>query len=188
MSGASAELRAVLRDQMPLEVDVFGGDSWQMFLTSPRRALWAALFYRSWLLSSTPSVDTRIAIGIGGVEYVPDRRVSEGQGEAFDISGRLLRSMAKTPLMRFGCPDAARRETWDAVVQLVDYIVATQWTQPRARAVTGALREWKQRDIAALWGARVIRQASVSEHLGKAGWSAINAAVDAFEAAWRDGA
>jgi hypothetical protein len=184
---ASVDLRLTLHDQMPLEVDNFGGDSWQVYLPSPERALWAALYFRACLLASTPSVDTRIAIGIGAVDYVPSHRVSEGQGEAFEISGRLLRSMTKTPLMRFGCSDEARQVTWDAVVQLVDCIIAARWTQPRARAVVGAFHGLKQHDIARLWLERTIKQPSVSGHLDKAGWSAIRTAVGAFDLAWRDG-
>ena len=183
---ASKELRSFLRGTMPLGVDVFRGDSWQMLLVTPSRALRAALFFRAWLRSSSPSVDTRIAIGIGAVGYQSMIRVSEGHGEAFDLSGRTLEGMVKLPRMRFNCADVSRQRVWDATVGLIDNIIIQQWTPPRAQALTGALRSWRQGQITTLWGGRGIAQSSVSEFLSKAGWGAVKTALDAFEMEWRD--
>ena len=169
---------------MPLDVDIYSGDTWQALILKPHLALRAALFYRACLLSGKPAVDTRLAIGT--VNFVPGKRVSEGDGDAFRLSGRTLESMDRLPRMRFRCQEKQKELAWDTVVQLVDAIVTRHWTQPRSLAMTGALRGWNQKRIAQLW-TRPIKQSSVSKHLGSAHWNTIEAAIDAFEDTWNIG-
>ncbi len=199
---------------MPLDIDVFRGDGWQALLFDPTMALRAALFFRAFIISRIdhPGVDTRMAIGIGSVDYVPPGNVAAGDGAAYRASGKLLESMT-TPRRGFircafaSCamsesiahftpgltPGAAAsgpghtpipdEEMVDALVRLAG-AAGGQWRSRRAMAVEGALKGWRQAEIAANWpafaGGPISRQA-VGRHLDRAGWHGIDHAVDVFE-------
>ncbi len=171
-------------DLMPWPVDVFRGDGWQILLTDPALSLRTGLFLRAHIRSSAgKDVDTRLAIAIGAVDYVPEGRVSAGDGEAFRMSGRLLEKMTAPGAgsIRFrmdrhpssGCLDALARMTGD---------MARQWTPPQARAVAGALQGMPHPQISRLWKKPISPQA-VSKHLARAGWPGLRHALEAFEQA-----
>lgn len=180
MKRAGSELKNQLGPAMPLGVDIYGGDTWQVLLSEPKKALCAALLYRAHLLASTEKTDTRLVIGIGTVDFVPRGRVSEGEGEAFQASGRLLTEGQGASRMRFAAPGHPEWELWDVVVTLLDALIVRQWTAKRALALTGALRHWTQKRIRTLWKPP-IRQQSVVEHLQGAAWEATEQTLDAFE-------
>jgi predicted DNA-binding protein YlxM (UPF0122 family) len=75
------------------------GDSFQGVLFMPEEALKAAILIRANLLShpigKNIRLDARIAIGLGKIEYMPEDRVGEGDGEAFRNSGMELDGMKK---------------------------------------------------------------------------------------------
>jgi len=68
---------------------IFRGDSFQGVLSRPDEALNAALIIRASLLSKFKGkrtrLDSRIAIGIGKIDYLPLDQAGEGDGEAFRI-------------------------------------------------------------------------------------------------------
>ena len=183
MKEGSKLLKEWLGKDMPLVVDIYGGDSWQMLLTEPGRALAAGLFFRAYHLSATVGkCDTRVAIAVGTIDFVPGKNVSEGDGEAFRLSGQLLAEGLGKRRMGFAAADAAA-DVWDVAFDLIDALVTHQWSAKRALAVSGALRGWRQEDIGRLWDPP-IEQASVNRHLASAGWAAISHAVTAFEGHW----
>ncbi len=181
----SQTVRQYFDQSVPLAVDIFRGDSWQMLFTEPRLGLRAALLFRALLISSEPSMDTRVAIAIGAVDHIPSERASEGQGEAYRLSGRKLEALKKPVRMGFSCADEREEATWDTVVQLVDALMTLQCTRPRAIALTGVLRDMKQEDTGRLWGDGPIAQGSVSKHLRGIGWGAISTALRLYEKRWR---
>ena len=211
---------------MPLDIDVFRGDGWQALLFDPAMALRAALFFRAFIISRIdhPGVDTRMAIGIGSVDYVPPGNVAAGDGAAYRTSGKLLESLTTPRRGLIRCafapcampeaitdftpglfpnrsthlppdltPGAAAsgpghaaipdEEVMDALVRLAG-AAGGQWRSRRAMAVEGALKGWRQAEIAANWpefaGGPISRQA-VGRHLERAGWHGIAHAVDVFE-------
>ncbi len=203
---------------MPSDIDVFRGDGWQALLSDPVLALRAALFFRAFIISRIdhPGIDTRIAIGIGSVDYVPPGNVAAGDGAAYRASGKRLesmitprrgiircafapcampggttdfisnRSMHLTPGAATGGPGQASipdEEMVDALVRLAG-AAGGQWRTRRAMAVGGALKGWRQAEIAAGWpesaGGPISRQA-VGRHLERAGWHGIAHAVNVFE-------
>lgn len=177
---AAAALRKFLGDAVPLDIDVYAGDSWQLLLTRPGAALRAAVFLRAFLLDRADGLDTRIAVAIGGIDFVPGERVSEGDGEAFRLSGRLLQESDPGRRMRFASSHVPDAGTWDVVFGVVDAIITQSWSAKQARAVSGALRGWTLSRIASLWGSPVA-ESTVRSHLKKAGWPAIERAIDHFE-------
>ncbi|HEV7299603.1 MAG TPA: hypothetical protein VGN72_09585 [Tepidisphaeraceae bacterium] len=193
MHEASRQIRLHFRHDVPLEVEVFSGDSWQMLVADPGRVFRVGLFYRAYLLSemNLRGFDTRMAIAVGTVDFVPGERVSEAEGPAFRGSGRLLQEMTTggsahaRARVRFMGPDPSSADSlaWDACALLLDAIVQKNWSAGRARAITGALRSIKQETIGELWDP-AIRQAGVAQHLRGAEWGAINGLLDRFETVW----
>jgi len=169
---------------VPLEVDIFRGDSWQLLVLDPAKALRLSLFYRATIRAKmeSPNLDTRMAIAVGNIDSIPKTRVSEGHGEAYLLSGEALDSLnrSKAANMCFAHRNDETAGTFDIIVRLIDAI-ATRWTDKQALAVSGALRGLKQEEIAEkLWEKRITQQA-VAQHLSRAGWDALEKGIDFFE-------
>lgn len=168
---------------MPYEVDVFRGDGWQILLTDPVFVLRAALYFRACLKSRSPSkkIDSRLAIGVGLIDYVPDNRVSAGDGEAFRISGKMLEQMnsPRSGTMRFVMNSDDQGVLLDGIVRMAGAF-ADAWTARQSLAVTGALQGWSRKQIGGLWKDTISPQA-VGRHLERAGWYAVAHGVRVFE-------
>ena len=169
------------------EVDVFAGDSWQVLVSSPARALRVGLCMRALLKSyrELPSADTRIAIGIGDVEFVDEDSLSQSQGEAFMLSGEALdRLREESVRMAVAVPNALRgngdeqlldlQETLDMMLVLIDAI-CKDWTARQSAIVSRALMGRTQVRIAE---EMAISQPAVSQMLDAAKWSAVDNALD----------
>jgi hypothetical protein len=178
---SSRQLRRIFGKIVPLDVDVFRGDSWQVLLSDPPQSLRTALMFRAllrWKMESH-SFDTRLAIGVGTATVMPRWRVSEGSGEAFRASGLALDSMKKRR-MSFSFPGSDVEAPLDVIVHLLDEI-AVRWSDRQARAVVGALQGWTQKKIAANWEEPAITQQAVALHLEAAGWHAMDRGIIEFE-------
>jgi len=174
MRDASKAVRAAFGRAAPLNVDIFRGDGWQLLVTDPSRALRASLLYRAHLRSrmESDSVDTRMVIAIGAIDFIPGKRVTEGDGPAYRLSGSALETMSRTENMRFVLPGMPEETALNIMVQLVDWI-ASRWSDKQALAVSGALRGWKQDRIAKTCWPEPISQQAVAQHLERAGWNSI---------------
>ncbi|MFP4614626.1 MAG: hypothetical protein ACLFRB_02035 [Thiohalorhabdus sp.] len=182
---AVAELRDAAWTEEPLpvgELDIFRGDSWQLLLREPGWALRAAVYLRASLLMQGIA-DTRIAIGIGGVDRVAEERVSQSAGEAFQLSGEALDAMG--PRFRIAlnpAPSLALPARWAGLVAHLCDSVMAQW-------------EGRQIEIARLAcyypdasheeiGARLsppITQQAVSKSLLGSGWYGLAEALTVME-------
>ena len=172
-----ATLTDWLTDQAITPVALFGGDSWQVLVADPGNSLRVSLFIRASLLASPLNIDTRFAVAIGGVDFVPPTGVEEADGEAFRASGRLLNDgLPARCSAGFVHADAELAERWRVVYRLVDVLCQTNWTANRARAVSGALRGLTGSEIGELWPSPISKQ-TVSRHLLEAGWESIEEAV-----------
>jgi hypothetical protein len=180
---AGTELARLFPAAMPWEVDMFRGDGWQFVLADPVISLRAALFFRAYLRARAGgfSTDVRLAIGVGPIDYVPDNRVSAGDGTAFRLSGRLLDQMArqKSGSMRFIMENRKLALPLDGITLLIGAL-ADSWTERQARAVTGALQGLTITRITGQWPDRISRQA-VGKHLARARWSEIRMGLKIFE-------
>jgi hypothetical protein len=184
MKEASRILRKSFVESVPLDIDIFRGDSWQMLVLDPTKALRLSLFYRTTIRAKAPvsNLDTRMAIAIASIDSVPKTRVSEGHGDAYLLSGEALDrlSRAKSANMCFVHENNKIADMFDVLVRLIDAI-ATRWTDKQALAVSGALRGMKQEEIAEkLWEKKITQQA-VAQHLGRAGWDALEKGILYFE-------
>ncbi|MGM0453352.1 MAG: hypothetical protein ACQERN_09335 [Thermodesulfobacteriota bacterium] len=163
------------------DVSVFRGDSWQTLVVAPVYAFRAALFFRAAIRSAVAGVDTRMAIGIGRIDYVPEKRVSAGDGPAFRRSGKMLEQMtgSRAGRLRLAFPDIEAEGEIDAIVRLAGTL-GDRWSRRQAKAVLGALKGFSPTRIAADWPPPISRQA-VGKHLSRAGWPALAHALCVVE-------
>jgi hypothetical protein len=179
------DLDAAFPGLMPYGPDMFRGDGWQILLADPVLSLRTALYVRAHIKAHAPvsGVDARLAIGVGPVDYVPEGRVSAGDGTAFRLSGKLLDGMTspRSGLMRFGAEARGNRDLLDAIVRMTGAF-AGLWTGRQALAVTGVLRGWPRSRIAGLWENSISLRA-VGKHLERANWTAVESGIKAFERA-----
>lgn len=167
-------------------IAIYGGDSWQLVLARPSVALRTALFMRASLLASPLEIDTRLAIAIGGIDFIPAGRIGYGDGEALRISGRRLSELSSCSVsMGFECPDISLSRQWDLAVCLIDALIRTNWTANRARAVSGALRGLTGVEIGELWPVPIAKQ-TVGRHFTEVAWKAVERALGEFESCYSD--
>ena len=174
---ASRDTRKAFPDAVPLDVDVFRGDGWQLLVGDVARCLRVGLFFRACLRSTAKrgrGLDTRVAIGVGRVDFVRER-VSQGDGEAYRLSGRALETMPRKQRLLLVEASAKAADAQATIVRLVDVLVQN-WTGRQALAVCGALRGWTQEEIAKEWPESISQQA-VTKHLEGAEWPALAAAL-----------
>ncbi len=162
-------------------MDTFRHDSWQLLLTRPEKALRTALFLRTVLRMESDAdtkYDSRIAIGIGQVEHIDEKNISNSRGSAFTHSGKLLDSM-KDSLLALGA-EKDNLPFWNtfqkSTIPLLDCIVS-DWTPTESQAVNSALMGLKQKQTADRWQSRndkkPTRQA-VSGSLQRAHWNTVH--------------
>lgn len=91
-----------LQDLTPFKYEMFRGDSFQIMVEKPEKAMCIAVLVKAGLKSRTPEEckilwDARIAVGIGDVSYEDDKLVTS-DGEAFHFSGREFDELGKRNL------------------------------------------------------------------------------------------
>lgn len=165
----------------PLPLDRYRGDGWQVVIADPRRALRAGLYVRAALRSGFEGrrLDTRVAIGVGTIDFITQDHVAEGDGEAYRLSGAAIDERGWRRLRFAGAPGVSTT-TVQVMLDLVDFI-AKEWTSAQAVAVAGALRGWTQEQTATRWVEKPITQQGVAHHLSRAGWDAVESALTWFE-------
>jgi len=174
---ASSETSQAFPAAVPLTVDVFRGDGWQLLVSDVTRSLRVGLYFRAVLRSAAErgrGLDTRVAVAVGTVDFVGER-VSQGDGEAYRLSGRTLEDMPRKQRLLLALPAGNETEALAIIVRLID-VLAQGWTGKQALAVRGALRGWTQEKIAKEWPESISQQA-VTKHLDGAQWPALEAAL-----------
>jgi len=178
---ASRETCKAFPKLVPLAADVFRGDGWQLLVTDIVQSLRVGLFFRACLRTAAErgrGLDTRMAIGLGRVDFVRER-VSQGDGDAYRLSGRELEAMPRRQYLRLVLPVEKKVEALTVIVRLID-VLARGWTGKQALAIRGALRGWTQEKIAKEWPEAISQQA-VTKHLDGAQWSALEEALTYVE-------
>lgn len=181
-------LSSLLKQQYPLDVlyDIsnFRGDGWQIICNRPKKAVEITLFIRMYFRFTfqEEKLDTRAAIGVGTIDFIPPQNISAGDGDAYLQSGHLLESFRE---QRMGIEFShAENETLSQAIKngilLLD-LIATSWSSGQCQSVFWALHGLKQKEIAANWKPNPITQASVSVSLKTAGWNQIKESLDLFE-------
>ena len=166
-----------------LPFTIHRGDSFQGVLSSPEDALKAAITIRSSLLSTFKGkkgrLDTRIAIGIGRIEYLSKNQVGEGDGEAFRNSGMELDTMKK------GERNLVIKTPWNDINEelktecaLLDALIK-RWTKEQAEAILYHIEGATQDEIAKKLN---IKQSAVSQRLKTGGFRAVHEFIERYKA------
>ncbi len=145
----------------------YRGDGWQVVLTKPGLLLDASLYILARLKAGQTHITTRMSIGVGPVETLGTRDLSDATGPAFFISGDQLGDMGRSRMMTLAGNGIGTEQV--AIVDLAECIAAG-WTATQAEAVAIHLegRLSRHEDIAEKLG--VTRQA-VQSRLSGAGLS-----------------
>ena len=172
------------------EIDVYRGDSWQMVCTDPARSLRAGLFFRALIKADREikPVDTRLSLGFGRIDFLPDQGISAGDGEAFRLSGAGLDNCKKDQRMCLVFPEdqeSAITRGLDQLIRLLDFQVQ-RWQPRQSEAVAGALLGFTQQRIAVDWVSEPVSQQTISQHLESAGWNVIKSTLAYFESTLMD--
>jgi len=136
---------------LPLRVDRFSGDTFQVLLSKPSLSLEASLYLFTRLASADEPVPVRLSIGYGTIAGIPEERVSIGEGEAFRISGSRLESMEKYQRISFdttnGLMDRTHRGLMKGALDLLSALLM-DLTRAQAEVIWYKLRGYTQVEIA----------------------------------------
>lgn len=166
---------------------VFRGDSWQLVLKNLRAALRIAMYLRAFLIAASNDkkkqrLDTRLAIGVGSIDFLPNKTNTSGGGIAFVLSGRKLDELKPGSGMGISIDDNdshALSHAWDVIVQLIDAL-ARDWTPSQAIAISWALLNLTQTEIARKYSPPITQQ-GVAKHLNTASWPTVERAIEYYE-------
>lgn len=181
-------LSGLIRQQYPDNVryalSKFRGDGWQLLVDPPQKCFEISLFIRTYIRTTfkTEKLDTRIAIAIGSVEFVPETNISEGFGIAFTESGKMLDQLKN---YRLGITLATKNGTrytrlLDTLLKSYDTFI-TSWTALQCQAVHFSLQGLTQAEIGKKWQPKPIDQTTVNKHLAAANWNVIKEGLSIFE-------
>ncbi|MEQ9436640.1 hypothetical protein [Hyphomonas sp.] len=164
------------------QIEFFRGDTWQVLLHTPAKALRLALFLRARLRAET-TTDTRISIGIGTVSEIHPHRISLSRGEAFILSGHALDGMTGYFDLTAALPDrAGPLASWLPVVMHLCSGLARNWTKRQAEITWHALMsKYTTHESIAEHLMPPVRKQTVTESLRGANWRALQEPIVEFE-------
>jgi predicted DNA-binding protein (UPF0251 family) len=166
------------------ELAIFQGDSFQFVISDPAIALRAALILYTFLRSSDemPEIEARIAIGIGRIDFLPQKLGDQGGGEAFQLSGRLLNGMRKEQRIVITTPIPNLNTEFAILHDVINYLIST-WTIKQAESVHLRLLNISQAQAAEQLN---ISQSAVSQRLASAGFALIESTLAFIEGKFKD--
>ena len=182
-----ADLRRDFGDELPHDLAISSGDSWQCFVEQPAMSL--ACILRFWALLHARGITSRMALAIDTVDFISEGGLNESDGPAFRRSGRGLQDLDDDRW--FAClppTDAPTtiRLAAESIAELVDHLLH-DWTEAQARAVAGMLRTFgsdetvTQKSIAEQWQPEPITRQTVNRHLKRAHWDRLERTVTRFQ-------
>jgi hypothetical protein len=145
--------------------EIYGGDTFQLRINDPSKALTAAIRLKAVIKLQKP-LDVRIAIGIGEISY-ESKKITECNGPAFIHSGEKFKTLKKEKLklaVKSEYPDFD--ETINLCLKL-GMIAMDKWSVNSAEMVALALL-YANSSQADLGKMLKIKQNAVSRRLGRA--------------------
>lgn len=134
-----------------IRLEIFRGDSFQMIVNNPIKALRIAILTRVGLQKSSPTStkwDARIALGIGTITFDQERSVIESDGEAFRNSGREFDELGKYKRLAIKAPWEEFNQEFKVNTMFADELISS-WTIPQAQAMyLSLLTEKTQKELA----------------------------------------
>lgn len=176
--------------------ETFRGDSIQCKVRLPELSLRAALLIRAFLRAYMPEdtksaspeknnkgyfstkYDIRLAIGIGEVDFIDEKKITSSDGKAFRLSGEGLDSMKdSSQRLMIRSVHTDFDEQIEPPVLLLDALIQ-KWTQNQAALALYKLQQIKEDEIAAILH---ITQSAVTQRKKTAQWYAVEKLLTYFE-------
>lgn len=170
-----------LQDAVLLPFEIFRGDSFQVVIARPERALLLSVLLSLMLDLSAKEkgLSARISIGIGTVGYIPPSgNIGEADGTAFRLSGKMLDSMKqKEQSLLISTRDPALNMMLETQCAFFD-LISGRWTDIQKEMIMEKLSGSTQKEIAARHRKS---QSAVSQSLKAAGFDAVKKFVTNYE-------
>ena len=171
----------IIEEYFALPYEVFRGDSFQGIVSQPEHAAKAAILLRANLLSHYDKrnrLDARISIGIGRIDFFPEKDVGEGDGEAFRYSGLELDKIKKKKInFIITTPWAEVNEELRTECALLDALVR-RWSKEQAEAMFWYVKGLKQEEIGEKLG---INQSTAHQRLKLGGYIGVQEFLQRYE-------
>ena len=155
----------------PLTWEIYRGDSFQVEVTDPSRALLTAIKIKA-AIKSINEMDVRLAIGVGNKTYEASK-ITESNGSAFVYSGETYESLVKSKQnLAIATPSNKLNQEMNLLFRFA-LIVMDNWSVNSAKVVYNALTNpgYSQEELGK---ALNIKQNSVSSALKRACFSEIS--------------
>lgn len=148
LKGSFKLIASVYPGAVKSNFDIYRGDSFQGILCEPGFSLGAAVIIRAYLRSKIErKADARIAIGIGKIDYLP-AHITEGYGEAYSLSGKLLDEMKKSRYnLQIRTPSEEINNELKVEFIMLDFVIS-RWSPEQSEAVIEHLKGFTQERIA----------------------------------------
>ena len=179
------ELAGNMPGEGGFQTDSFRGDSWQILVPEPGTALRIVLYLRAWLRANyrQMALQARIGVGVGLHELHAGLDLASADGPAFRRAGTALEASYQGSRLQVRLPShlgGFANEAFQAQWTLLDEL-SSQWTQKLAQAVLGGLMGLTQAQTGKSWPEGSISQHAIAQHWDRAGWTAIEEALEHFE-------
>lgn len=177
----------VLKLRWPQQVraEMVQGDAFQIFLAEQAEGLHLLLAVKSFFLSQDQEhehrLDCRLSLGLGEVDFLHTTSLAKSGGEAFEYSGRGLKSLpADGSRMTFQSSDAEFSQTLIVMLALTEEITK-RWTVAQSEAIVLRLLNPAdtQEQLAQVLG---ISRPAFSQRLGQTGWPALEKLLGHYSA------
>ncbi|RHU30586.1 MULTISPECIES: hypothetical protein [Parabacteroides] len=134
-----------------IRLDIYRGDSFQIIINNPVKALRTVLLLRIGLQAKSPTSfrwDARMALGIGTIDFEKEESVIESDGEAFRFSGWEFDKLGRSKNLALKTPWDEFNDEFKVSTAFVDDI-ASNWTITQSQALYLSLLTGKtQKEIA----------------------------------------
>ncbi len=169
-------------DIMAFPFEIFRGDSFQGVIRKPELSLKAVVLIRASIRSSfkttlKDSIDARLAIGIGTIDFLPVKNSGEGDGEAYRNSGPALDTMSKhSRMIIINTPNKAMNDELNVECAMLDTIIS-RWTAEQADAIIETLKGKTQEEMAEMF---TISQPAVKKRVDSSNFYAFQLMLKRF--------
>ena len=165
--------------------DIFSGDSFQIVVSDAEYALMIAIFIRSRLIHKSiegMTFDARISIGIGGIEYLNQEKITESDGEAFRLSGRAIDELPNYRRLIIKSSNEELDKVFEVLSTFIDAITL-RWSSEQAEAISYWIFGETQTSLAKIIG---VTQSAIQQRLQLAGHFALDTCIKHFNAIIRE--
>lgn len=174
-----------------MQSEMYRGDSFQCLINNPKDGLRAALLIRTFIKSiltietlhtRKQTFDVRMALGIGGIS-LKTNNVITSDGEAFQLSGRLLDELKRTKA-QFGIVTKDDFNNELNIESLLLDTIITELSPLQSEVIYFKLLDYNETEIAKKLK---VNQSAINQRSVSGNWNVINKMVEHFEKIYSNG-